>query len=535
METITNGHTPDDHAGEPAHGDDRAAMGEWEPIRHRFKHLPIHIALLHTGKVLAFGGSGNDRDNFKQPLPAELWDPRTGAVQTVAQELAGDIFCAGHAFLPDGRLLVAGGTHGYDVKRFGSVPLPPFAGLEQAYLFDPLGERWTRVEDMSTGRWYPTLVTLGDGSILTMAGYTKHFPWVFLRVIEIYEPGQGWRKLRGAERWMPLYPRLHLLPNGEIFYAGSYNTHYAFPFVLWGFPTATLNPATGAWRTIGLPRTSEREEGMTMLLPLMPPDYQARVLLAGGGTPGGATAVPDAEIIDLSEPDPRWRAIAPMQHPRYYAYAVILPNRQVFVLGGRRGDTHHGAPGMPQPGQPNGLGESDPPQDPRAIHETELFDPGTEQWRPAATMQIDRLYHSNAILLPDGRVMVAGSNPATKVNELRIEIYRPPYLFQGPRPTIEDAPAQVAYGQEVTIHSPQAGQIEEVALIHPASTTHCLTTEQRYVGLAITARNSDTLRARIPQNPNLAPPGYYMLFLLNQAGVPSEARFVHLVPPGSTP
>ncbi len=529
METITNGHTPDTH---PA--DAPAAIGEWEPIRHRFRHLPVHVALLHTGKVLAFGGSGNDRDNLKQPLPAELWDPRTGQVQTVAQELAGDLFCAGHAFLPDGRLLVAGGTHAYDMKLFGRIPLPPFAGLEQAYLFDPLSERWTRVEDMSAGRWYPTLVTLADGSILTVAGLTKHFPWFFLRTLEIYTIGHGWRRLRRAARWMPLYPRLHLLPNGDVFYAGSYNTHYTFPFAQWGFPTATLNPAAGEWRAIGLPRTSEREEGMTMLLPLTPPDYPARVLLAGGGTPGGTSAVPDAEIIDLSEPNPSWRPIEPMGHPRYYAYGVLLPNRQIFVLGGRHGGTHHGAPGIPQPGPPGGPGESDPPQDPRAIRETELFDPGTEQWRPAAAMQIDRLYHSSAILLPDGRVMTAGSNPAPKINELRIEIYRPPYLFQGPRPTIQDAPAQVAYGQEVAIRSPQANQIEEVALIHPASTTHCLTTDQRYVGLAISARNSDSLRVRIPENPNLAPPGYYMLFLLSHQGVPSEARFVRLAPSPST-
>jgi hypothetical protein len=243
--------------------------------------------------------------------------------------------------------------------------------------------------------------------------------------------------------------------------------------------------------------------------------------------------VPNSEIIDLDEPDPQWRPIAPMAHPRYYAYGVILPNREIFVLGGRHGGTHHDGPDLPQPGPPRGPGVSDPPQDPRAIRETELFDPVTEQWRPAAAMQIDRLYHSSATLLPDGRVMTAGSNPASKVNELRIEIYRPPYLFQGPRPTIKDAPSQVAYGQEVTVRSPQADQIEGVALIHPASTTHCLTTDQRYVGLAISGRNSDSLRVRIPENPNLAPPGYYMLFLLSHQGVPSEARFVRLAPSAS--
>jgi hypothetical protein len=124
--------------------------------------------------------------------------------------------------------------------------------------------------------------------------------------------------------------------------------------------------------------------------------------------------------------------------------------------------------------------------------------------------------------------MAAGSNPAQKVNELRIEIYRPPYLFRGPRPAIQDAPAQVGYGQEAAIRSPQAGQVEEVALIHPASTTHCLTTDQRYVGLPISGRDADTLRVAIPDNPHLLPPGYYMLFLVSREGVPSEARFVRV-------
>src|SRR5574341_1533243 len=167
----------------------------------------------------------------------------------------------------------------------------------------------------------------------------------------------------------------------------------------------------------------------------------------------------------------------------------------------------------------------------RGLATFSLDGPGQGECGFETHIHVDRLYHSSAILLPDGRVMAVGSNPVSKVNELRIEIYRPPYLFQGPRPAIQDAPAQVAYGQEVAIRSAQAGQVEEVALIHPASTTHCLTTDQRYVGLAITRRDPDTLRVQIPPNPNLAPPGYYMLFLVSRDGVPSEARFVRLAPP----
>jgi hypothetical protein len=354
---------------------------------------------------------------------------------------------------------------------------------------------------------------------------------VFLRKIEVYSPGEGWRKLKGADRWMPLYPRLHLLPDGRIFYAGSYNTHYTFPFVLWGFPTAILNPKTGRWTEIGLPRTSEREEGTTVLLPLTPPDYRARILLTGGGTPRGDHALPDAEIIDLSEPRPQWRAIASMKHARYYAYAVILPNRQLLVVGGRSGAKSHHPPDIGPATDPHQSEEEpalqDPPQDPLAIREAEMFDSGSEQWRPVASMQVDRLYHSNALLLPDGRVMVVGSNPASKVNELRIEIYSPPYLFHGPRPRIDDAPPAVIYGGEFEIRTPDAREVDEVALIRPSSTTHCVNTDQRYVGLSIIGRNSESLRAMIPDNPNLAPPGYYMLFIVRN-GIPSEARFIRV-------
>lgn len=504
-------------------------MGECQPIRYQFNSLPVHVALLHTGKVLAIGGSCNDRDRLKQPYPSEIWDPQTGEVHTVNQELGGDIFCAGHAFLSDGRLLVAGGTYAYDVKRFGLFPFPPFTGIEQTYLFDPISELWTRAEDMSVGRWYPTLVTLGDGRVLCAAGFTKHFPWVVLRKLEIYSPGQGWRTLDGAERWLPLYPRLHLLPNGDVFYAGSYNTHYTFPFSLSGFPTATLNVQTGQWTTIGPPRTSEREEGVTVLLPLTPPDYRAKVLLAGGGTPQGMTAVPDAEIIDLSESKPSWRRIAPMKHARYYAYAVILPTKEIVVMGGRSGEKqmHHSA--MPAPATPHGGhgadGTTNPPQDPLAVREIEIFDPDTEQWRAAASMQVDRLYHSNALLLPDGSVLMCGSNPAEKVTDLRIEIYRPPYMFKGPRPVIEEAPSTISYGEEFEIKTAEAANISHVALIRQSVTTHCVNTDQRYVGLAITERNPSAIRVKLPSNPNLVPPGFYMLFIIRD-GIPSIARSV---------
>jgi hypothetical protein len=170
---------------------------------------------------------------------------------------------------------------------------------------------------------------------------------------------------------------------------------------------------------------------------------------------------------------------------------------------------------------------SPPPHDPLAVMEPELFDPATETWRPLASMAVDRLYHSNALLLPDGRVATFGSNPATGMAELRIEIYDPPYLFKGSRPRIEAAPKEATRGGEIEIATPDALTIEAVVLIRPGVTTHCVNADQRYVGLEIIARQADRLRSRLPTQPGVAPSGYYLLFIV-RAGVPSEATFVQV-------
>jgi WD40 repeat protein len=261
---------------------DMPVTGRWEPVNYRCGFNPIHVALLHTGKVLSFGGSCNNDELLKTPRPAELWDPETNECELIEQDLAGDVFCVGHAFLPDGRLLIAGGTADYDKPRHifkWNFSFPPFSGLDHTYIFDPMTKRWTRGDNLAHARWYPTLVMLGDGRVIAVAGLTRRFPWAALRKIEIYSPGTGWQVLKGADRWMPLYPRLHLLPDGRIFYSGSYNTHYTFPFELKQFPTSILDPDTGKWDGLGLPNQSEREEGTTVLLPLHPPDYRPRVLL----------------------------------------------------------------------------------------------------------------------------------------------------------------------------------------------------------------------------------------------------------------
>jgi Galactose oxidase-like, Early set domain len=494
------------------------------------------MALLPTGKVLAFGGSGNDPDHLTNLYCAEIFEPDeigkdnrkvckdNRKVCEISNEgIQGDIFCSGHAFLPDGKLLVAGGTNRYDRTIFG-IPLPPFSGLEHSYLFDPFSLKWSRVQNLNYGRWYPTCIMISDGRVVTMAGLTKHFPTYFLNNIEAYS-NSGWRVLNGANRSLPLYPRLHLLPTGEIFFAGSYNTHYTFPFSVRAFPSSTLNVNTGKWTTIGNPKNVNREEGTTVLLPLEPPYYDARVLLIAGGTPTGNDAISDAEMIDFSEFQPAYKSIQKLRHARYYVYPVLLPDKTVLVIGGKTGkkghlhDSSHMGHNHTHPGEIE--------HHPDAVLEPELFTPNDQKWKPMADMKVDRLYHSNALLLLDGRVMTAGSNPHRTINELRIEIFRPPYMFRGGRPVIDKCPGHLQYEENFEIESSDAEAIKEICLIRPSVTTHCVNTEQRYVGLEFKSLPK-TLQTSIPSNSNLAPPGYYMLFIVTEDGVPSVAKFVLL-------
>ena len=535
-----------------------ARKGLWEPVKYRFRHLPVHLALLRTGRVLAFGGSGNDETRLDSPYPAEVFEPdgiqeidentefgdtpkkairevetirhTRDRVYEIPTEVDGDLFCCGHAFLPDGRLIVAGGTSKYDDKIFG-FPIPPFSGLDHSYTFDPVSSRWKKASTMKNARWYPTCISLPDGRVMVMAGLSKSFPWAFLNKLEVYSPDDNtgqWQQVVGANHWVPMYPRLHLLPSGDIFYAGSYNTHYTFPFSLRSFPSATYSIRNNKWTTIGNPNNIKREEGTSVLLPLLPPDYVARVLLIGGGTQPGTDAINDVEIIDFSERHPRYKSIKPLKHPRYYVYPVLLPDQTVLVLGGKTGikghimkDSTKRNRHLSKIHEPGTV-----PHDPHAVLEPELYDPLAKKWSSMAHMRVDRLYHANAILLADGRVMTAGSNPDRRVNELRIELYRPPYFFKGERPTIFKIPKIILYGTEFQIETADTEAIKSVALIRPSVTTHCVNTEQRYIGLEFTRKNPSLLSSRVTLNRNIVPPGYYMLFLLSQSDVPSIGQFI---------
>ena len=209
-----------------------------------------------------------------------------------------------------------------------------------------------------------------------------------------------------------------------------------------------------------------------------------------------------AEIIDMNAATPTWKYTGSMTYARKHHNAVQLPDGKVLVVGGGTGGSYT-----------------------NPVKAAEMFDPATGTFSVMAAQQAPRMYHSTALLLPDGRVLSAGQDSGTFRS--KGEIYSPPYLFKGPRPTISAAPATLGYNQGFAIGSPDAGDIARVALIRPGSVTHNVNMEQRYVPVSF-AELGGMLLATSPANARLAPPGWYMLFIVNQAGVPSVASWVHV-------
>jgi hypothetical protein len=242
---------------------------------------------------------------------------------------------------------------------------------------------------------------------------------------------------------------------------------------------------------------------------LLPPAQNQRVMLMGGGMPMAGTTngmgTDRVAIANLAAPAPTYAAAPPLNFARMHVSAVILPDRTVFVCNGST--VGEDATSLPLP--------------------AEIYNPATNSWSVDATPQVPRVYHSVALLLPDGRVVTAGGNPTRGVNELRIEIYSPWYMTQT-RPSIQSAPQSAAYGGTVRIQTPQASGIKWISLIRPGAPTHSLDTEQRLIDLPISARTATSLTAAVTNNRNLAPPGWYMLFITSTAGVPSVATWIQL-------
>lgn len=451
-------------------------VGAWAPARWP-AIVAIHTHLLPNGQVLAwdrgYTAAGTELTGRTRFL---VWDPATGRARA-AWNTTTNLFCSGHAFLPDGRLLVVGG------QTTGS----PY-GSPHTNIYDYRTNSWTRVGDTSGGRWYPSAAALANGEVLVASGNDEN--GVGNSSVQAFGAG-GWRSLepRGGD----LYPWLYQAPRGGAFYAG--------PGVFTGF----LDAGTGGWRDGPQALEDHGNYGSSVM-------FDGKVMNIGGGY-AGATA--GAEVIDLGATAPAWRRLPSMAFPRRNHNATLLPDGTVVVTGGQR------------------EGAGDAPLGTVGVREAELYDPATEAWTTLSAMSRPRAYHSSAVLLPDGRVLVAGSGRGAAVDEPNAEIYSPPYLFKGPRPTIAAAPETIGYGQRFPVQTPEALEISAVRLIRLGSTTHSFNMNQRLKTLPFAPKRTisvppDGIFVRAPNNANVVPPGHYLLFLVNGNGVPSVAKTVLL-------
>jgi hypothetical protein len=480
-----------------------ATDGSWSVTATPSDVRAVHVALLRTGKVLLIAGSGNNRDNFAAgSFTTSVWDPATGNLKSVPTPW--DAFCAGHAFMADGRLLVVGGTTAYPTAATNNNN----AGSKQAYLFDPISETYQPVPDAHLARWYPTVTELGDGRQFVLAGLDEAGHRTTQS--EIFD-GSTWTMPKSgpsAYTYQPMYPALHLMRDGRLFYSGV-NT---FGSTGADYPAGLWNITTNAYQVVpGLTDDSRRDQGASVMLP---PAQDQRVMVMGGGWHSvDVDATASTAIADLKQSNPVYQPGPPMDVAKMYVSAVVLPDSTVFETGG-------GTKSVQFDGTP--------------VYSAQIFHPETNTWTKVASPTVGRLYHSSAVLLPDGRVATFGSNPKTSF-EMRIEVFTPPYLQTGTaRPTVTDGPTEFHYGDYGAFTTTQAAPISSVVLVRPEATTHSSDPNQRLVDVGFT-QTITGISVTMPTESNLAPPGWYMLYAVDANGVPSVAKWVHLAGTSAKP
>ena len=464
-------------------GADPSVVGQWGSVTF-WPILPIHVTLLPTGKVLAYG-----HDSTVNTTLATVWDPSTNGFTTTSFGSA-DLFCSGHGLLPDGRVFIAGGHNMAD-----------YHGITNGTIFNPTTLAWSSLPAMSFGRWYPTVTALPDGRMLVTSG-AINCDGCNATTPEIYDPvANSWTQLTNAALNLPIYPHMFVLPDGRVINTGSYELPVA---------AKVLNLSTQTWTTVD---PTVLDAGSAVMY--LPGKFLKTGTSATSDAPYKNSAA-TAYILDMTAGSPAWRTTNSMGFARTYHNMTSLPDGNVLVTGGE--------------------GTTNPFDQSTAVYAAEMWSPTTETFTTMASMQTARVYHSTALLLPDGRVLVGGSGEfgTGSIDQLNAEIYSPPYLFKGARPTITSAPGSLTYGAQFTVQTPNASNISSVSLIRLGSVTHAFNQNQRYIPLSFTL-SSGSLNVQAPGNSNLAPPGYYMLFVVNTSGVPSVASFVQMEISGSAP
>ncbi|MBC7532049.1 MAG: RICIN domain-containing protein [Oligoflexus sp.] len=450
--------------------------------------IPLSATLLPDGQVFSFGTNGNgDQGAMFEYAIWNTWGG-PGAQYTLPNQYGTDLFCAATALQPNGDVLVAGG----DTRN------PINNGINDSFILQWAPKTLNRTAYMANARWYPSLITLPNGESLVHGGVDGgHNP---VTVPEIYANGQ-WRTLWGANngqiinnegaRWF--YPRNFVAPNGRVF-GMTDNIMY---WLDWG--------GNGGTEIAGyLPdKTRGHQSSAVMYAP-------GKILQVGGTTAGdfGGEASRQGITVDITSGQPIVEGTPDMAFRRMWTDSTVLPSGEVLVTGGSAFDNKIIDP----------------------ANTAEMWNPNTRQFRRLATAATPRMYHSVALLLPDASVMVGGGGAPGPLNNTNAEIYYPPYLFNGndfaARPTMGDFNIQQGYNNLQNI--PFGGDVARVTLVREGNVTHSFDAGQRFLELGFQNQGNGTVNVSMPNSPNLAPPGFYMLFFMNGAGVPSYAKIVHL-------
>jgi Domain of unknown function (DUF1929) len=583
---------------QPLEASGPSKTGRWTVLEGIDHARSVHAVLLQNGKLLIMAGSGNSRMEFERgSFKSYTYNPIANTWKEL--ETPKDVFCSGHVQLANGNVLILGGTSGYPpAPKPGEYPSTVYRGENMSWIFNIRSEKYEEVPydklepsnktepgPLLSGTWYPDATELGNGDVISFGGLdeqgegttdTNYYtgPGNQASDGDLPEEWVGWgsSKLQQTYDWFwGLYPSMILTADGRLFYDGSHvfgNGLEGDPQALEGSslydfyctpgksqaeeekeqnetnPNAQVQGPNGTFKRVqdtpGLTEPDFRDQSASLLLP---PAQEQKVLIIGGGNTYETThdAINTTDEINLKEVEPHWvsgpdlprgtmedGSMEPEGAGKMYVSAVALPDGTVLETGGSL---------LPRTDN---------------VHEASIFNPTSDSFTSVATDPVGRNYHSEALLLPDGRVIALGSNPADPATgeesfETRVSIYEPPYLFKGERPVLNlidgeanhlegniTATKQWEYGSEHTLsYSSPSSAITSAVLIRPAAVTHSSDPNQREVALPITNDEHGTLTVSLTPNPNLAPPGYYMVFLVNANGVPSVAKWVHVGPQGA--
>jgi hypothetical protein len=472
---------------------DPGISGSWSPVIGT-PVVPIFQAILPNGKVLIWDSVG---DNAAETYPvhdftrAAVWNPVDNTSKDV-QLQGSNIFCSGFAHLANGNILVAGGNA--DMQLDGTV---------QTHIFDWQTETWSRGKDMAAARWYPAVAEMANGEEVIVGGGPA--------TAEVYQANGAIRPLPNFAKYNArIYPFLGSRPDTQLGFLGPSTTAYTVTTYGDGAITGTV-----------VRDAVSRDYGSFSTYDI------GKSLIVGGGTVNedGKTKVPTRTAVVVNANSGSVPAVTPtgsLSIGRRQMNATLLADGSVLATGGMSSSAT------------NTLVDLN-----NAVTSAERWNPATGQWTVLSSASRIRQYHSTAALLPDGRVLTGGGGVcgvcmSAGYLEKNIEYFTPPYLYKhdgsgqlATRPVVSTAPATVGINTTFTLTSAQAATIGKVALVGLGDVTHSIDQGQRYVPLRFTVSGT-TLTVTGPPTGGVAPPGYYMLFVIDSAGVPSVARTVQV-------